>query len=235
MALVTAAVLMRGDLGKSNKKAKFRQMFSNNRAVNILAAARVFLFACRDVWFVVGLPVFLYTVLGWNFWQVGGFMALWVIGYGAVQATAPGVLRRVYRTPGSAPDGATAAWLAPSLAAFPAAIAVALRANLNPAWVVVIGLILFGFAFALNSSVHSFLILAYTDDDKVAMNVGFYYMANACGRLGGTVLSGVLYQRFGLVGCLITSAALSLAAGGLSCLLPTNRSVVAFAAAGADE
>src|SRR5687768_4495538 len=167
-ALVMAAALMRGDLGTANKKAKFRQMFSNNRAVNLLAAARVFLFASRDVWFVVGLPVFLYTVLGWNFWQVGGFMAIWIIGYGIVQAGAPTILRRFYRDPGSAPDGATAMWLAFLLAALPAAIAMALHAGLHPAWVVVIGLILFGMVFALNSSVHSFLILAYTDNDKVA-------------------------------------------------------------------
>ena len=235
-ALATVAMMMRGDLGTANKKAKFRQMFSNNRAVNILAAARVFLFASRDVWFVVGLPVFLYTVLGWNFWQVGGFMALWVIGYGVVQASAPATLRRFYRDPGSAPDGATATRLAFLLAAFPAAIVVALRAGVNPAWVVVIGLILFGVIFALNSAVHSYLILAYTDNDKVAMNVGFYYMANACGRLGGTVLSGLLYQRFGLPGCLWTCAALAVTTGLVSLLLPKNvQSKVSLAAAGGDE
>ena len=235
-ALLTVALLMRGDLGTANKKAKFHHMFSNNRAVNLLAAARVFLFASRDVGFVVGLPVFLYTVLGWNFWQVGGFMAIWIIGYGIVQATAPTTLRWFYRDPGSAPDGATAMWLAFLLAAFPAAIALALAAGLHPAWVVVIGLILFGFVFALNSSVHSFLILAYTDNNKVAMNVGFYYMANACGRLAGTVLSGLLYQKLGLVGCLWTSACLVLAAGLISILLPTNKgSKVTLAAVGRDE
>jgi hypothetical protein len=234
-ALVTAAVLMRGDLGTANRKAKFRQMFSNNRAVNVLSGARVFLFACRDVWFVVGLPVFLYTVLGWNFWQVGGFMAVWVIGYGAVQAASPGILRRVYRDPRTAPDGATATWLALLLAAFPAAIAAALHAGVHPAWVVVVGLILFGFVFALNSAVHSFLILAYTDNDKVAMNVGFYYMTNACGRLGGTVLSGVLYQRFGLTGCLWASVALAAAAGIVSRVLPNNApGRVSLAAVGGD-
>ena len=235
-ALAATAILMRGDLGTANKKAKFRQMFSNNRAVNILAAARVFLFASRDVWFVVGLPVFLYTVLGWNFWQVGGFMAVWVIGYGAVQASAPAILRRFYRDPGSAPDGATATWLAVLLAGFPAGIAIALRLNLHPAWTVVIGLIAFGVLFALNSAVHSYLILAYTDNDKVAMNVGFYYMANACGRLGGTVLSGLLYQRFGLIGCLWASGAITVTAGVISFMLPTNRRpAVSLAAVGGDE
>src|SRR5271166_190100 len=198
-ALVGTALLMRGGLGTANKKAKFGHMFSNNRAVNLLAAARLFLFASRDVWFVVGLPVFLYTVLGWNFWQVGGFLAVWIIGYGIVQAAAPAILRRLYEGKNKTPDGITASWLALVLAAFPAGIALALWADVDPALVVVVGLIAFGAVFALNSAVHSYLILAYTDNDKVAMNVGFYYMANACGRLGGTVLSGLLYQYFGLI------------------------------------
>jgi hypothetical protein len=234
--LISTFVLMKGDLGTANKKAKFRQMFSNNRAVNILAAARVFLFASRDVWFVVGLPVFLYTVLGWNFWQVGGFLAVWIIGYGAVQASAPGILARLYAGKGKVPDGRTASWLALLLAVFPAGIAVALGAEVDPTLAVVVGLILFGIFFALNSAVHSYLILAYTDSDKVAMNVGFYYMANACGRLGGTVLSGLLYQYFRLEGCLWTCVGLTVAAGLLSRFLPMSApGRVSLAALGGDE
>ena len=221
-ALLVTALLMRGGLGRANSKAKFRQMFSRHRAVNILAAARVFLFASRDVWFVVGLPVFLYSVVGWNFWQVGAFMALWVIGYGVVQASAPGFVRRRVEGQAGEPDGKTATRLAFALAAFPAGIALALMGGVNPTIVVVAGLIAFGIIFAMNSAVHSYLILAYTDSDKVAMNVGFYYMANAGGRLAGTVLSGLLYQWYGLVGCLWTSVAFVLAAGALSLLLPTN-------------
>ncbi len=194
-ALAATAFLMRGGLGTTNKTAKFRQMFSPNRAVNLLAAARLFLFGARDVWFVVGLPVFLYTVLGWDFWLVGGFLAIWTIGYGIVQASAPALVGRR-----SEPDGKTAAWLAFILAGFPALIAIGLMNGVNATLVVVTGLIVFGVIFALNSAVHSYLILAYTDDDKVAMNVGFYYMANAGGRLAGTVLSGLLYQWYGLIG-----------------------------------
>jgi MFS family permease len=221
--LVTTALLMRGGLGSTNKKAKFGQMFSNNRAVNMLAAARLFLFGARDVWFVVALPVFLYTVVGWNFWQVGGFMAVWVIGYGLVQASAPDLIRRRIEGQAGEPDGKTATWLAFVLAAFPAAIALGLMGGIDPTLVVVAGLITFGVIFALNSAVHSYLILAYTDSDKVAMNVGFYYMANAGGRLIGTVLSGLLYQWYGLVGCLWASVGFVLAAGLLSLLLPTTR------------
>jgi len=226
-ALVSTALLMRGGLGTTNKKAKFGHMFSNNRAVNLLAAARLFLFASRDVWFVVGLPVFLYTVLGWNFWQVGGFLAVWIIGYGIVQAGAPAILRRLYEGKNKTPDGITASWLALVLAAFPAGIALALWADVDPALVVVVGLIAFGAVFAMNSAVHSYLILAYTDSDKVAMNVGFYYMANACGRLAGTVLSGVVFQLYGLVGCLWVSVGLVLAAALLSVWLPRHEPATA--------
>jgi hypothetical protein len=222
IALVAAALLMHGDLGAANKKARFRQILSKNRAVNILAAARLFLFGSRDVWFVVGLPVFLYTVLRWDFWLVGGFLAVWTIGYGIVQAAAPGIIKRRATGAGAGPDGRTATWLAFALAAFPAAIALALHQGFDPAPVVVLGLIAFGIIFALNSAVHSYLILAYTDNDKVAMNVGFYYMANAGGRLTGTVLSGVLYQGYGLIGCLWASVAFVLAAGLLSLMLPTD-------------
>ena len=235
-ALIATALLMTGGLGTSNRKAKFGHMFSHNRAVNILAAARVFLFASRDVWFVVGLPVFLYTVLGWTFWQVGGFMAVWIIGYGLVQASAPGILRRRYQARGGTPDGATATWLAFMLAAFPAGIALALRAGTDPVLVVVGGLIGFGIVFALNSAVHSYLILSYTDSDKVAMNVGFYYMANACGRLVGTILSGLLYQYFGLVGCLWACVGLTLASAVLARFLPVaGLGAVSLAAIGSDE
>ncbi|MGZ8719813.1 MAG: organoarsenical effux MFS transporter ArsJ [Aeromicrobium sp.] len=213
-ALVVVLTLMRGGLGTADKTAKFGQMFSNNRAVNILAGARIFLFASRDVWFVVGLPVYLRTVLDWSFWQVGTFLAVWVIGYGIVQASAPRFIRR--------PDGRTATWLAFALAVFPAAIAAALTADLDPTIVLVAGLIVFGLVFALNSAVHSYLILAYADGDKVAMNVGFYYMANAGGRLFGTVLSGALYQWQGLTACLWASAVFVLAAGALSFLLPRS-------------
>jgi MFS family permease len=220
-ALLGTLALMRGGLGKPNKKAKFTQMFSNSRAVNVLAAARIFLFASRDVWFVVGVPVYLRTELDWTFWQVGTFLAVWVIGYGIVQATAPRFIRGRGGA-GSDPDGKTATWLAFVLAAFPAGIAIALSAGVDPTVVLVGGLIAFGVIFAANSAVHSYLILAYADGDKVAMNVGFYYMANAGGRLVGTVLSGALYQWQGLETCLWASALFALTAGLLSRLLPSN-------------
>ena len=219
LAIVLAATLVSlpGGVGKMSSKPKFTQVFSNLPAVNWLAGARLFLFAARDVWFVVGLPVYLYAELGWSFSQVGGYLALWIIGYGAVQASAPRFLGR-----GAAPGGTTAlAWVL-VLAAVPAGIAVGLQQGLDPASVVVLGLIVFGVVFALNSAVHSYLILAYSAADRVAMNVGFYYMANAAGRLAGTVLSGWAYQLYGLPGCLWISAGLLAAAALLSLFLPRD-------------
>ncbi|MGK2931591.1 MAG: organoarsenical effux MFS transporter ArsJ [Solirubrobacterales bacterium] len=220
VTLATTALLMHGGLGKTDGKAKFRHMFANNRSINVLAAARVFLFASRDVWFVVGLPVYLRTVLDWSFWEVGTFLAIWVIGYGFIQASAPTFLNRRAKERGKLPDGRSATWLAFVLAAFPAAIALALTANFDPTTVLVVGLIAFGVIFALNSAVHSYLVLSYAENDKVAMNVGFYYMANAGGRLLGTILSGALYQWQGLTACLWSSVAFVLAAAALSLMLP---------------
>ncbi len=218
MVLIVTARLLPKGVGKMKSKPKFTQVFSNTPAVNWLSAARFFLFGSRDVWFVVGLPVFLYSVLGWSFTQVGGFLALWVIGYGIVQAGAPRLIRRSHH--GRGPGGGTARLWAFILAIFPAGIALGLHYGLDPALVLVTGLVLFGVVFAINSAVHSYLILAYSDFDKVSMNVGFYYMANAGGRLTGTVLSGWVYQTQGLTGCLWWSAALVLAAAVLSFRLP---------------
>ncbi|MGV6816715.1 MAG: organoarsenical effux MFS transporter ArsJ [Thiotrichales bacterium] len=211
---VITLILLPRELGKAKSKPKFSQIFSNIPAINQLSAARFFLFGSRDVWFVVALPVFLYEVLGWSFMQVGGFLALWVIGYGFVQASAPAILR------GKHPGGRTALILAIMLAAIPALIALALGQKWSAATVVPLGLIIFGVCFAINSAVHSYLILAYSDHNKVSMNVGFYYMANAGGRLTGTVLSGLGYQYLGLTGCLWISAMFIAAAAVLSLGLP---------------
>jgi len=213
---VITLVLLPSDIGKTKAKAKFTQVFSNTPAVNWLSAARFFLFGSRDVWFVVGLPVFLYEVLGWSFTQVGGFLALWVIGYGFVQAGAPKLMRD------SHPGGASARLLAFGMALIPAGIALGLSAGYPADTVLIVGLLAFGAVFAINSSVHSYLILAYSDHDKVSMNVGFYYMANAGGRLAGTVLSGLIYQYQGLEGCLWWSAGFLIVAGLLSFKLPSE-------------
>ena len=166
----------------------------------------------------MALPVFLYEVLGWSFSQIGVFMAVWIIGYGIVQASAPTLLKRNREKQG--PGGGTARFAALVLALLPAAIAIALNQNWPADVVLIVGLILFGIVFAVNSAVHSYLILAYSDHDKVALSVGFYYMANAGGRLIGTVLSGWVYQLHGLQGCLLLSSVFVLMAAFLSFALP---------------
>lgn len=216
--LGAVAVLMPSGLPRGKKGTKFTEVFSTDRNVNLLSLARMFLFAARDVWFVVGIPIYFYSVLSDGteagnrlaFFQIGTFMALWIIAYGAVQAWAPGLLKAKGRTDHDIMRMAVV-WVG-FLALIPAALAaVAWLAGDAPwlVWVMVVGLMLFGFVFALNSSMHSYLILAFTRDDRVTMDVGFYYMSNAAGRLLGTLLSGLSYQFGGLSLCLGTAAAMA--------------------------
>lgn len=199
IVLTISLLFLKRDMGKTKSKVPFKQLLSKTPAINILSAARFFLFGARDVWFVVGVPLFMESVLGWGFTAVGTFFAVWVIGYGFVQSLAPDFLRR---KGGQVPDGSTTQFWTLVLSAVTVINAVLIGLGWQIEWVLIIGLSLFGIVFAINSSVHSFLVLAYTDSDKVALNVGFYYMANAGGRLLGTIASGLLYQWFGLPGTL---------------------------------
>lgn len=212
-------LVLPGDIGRMKDKPKFTALFSKSRGINVLSLARYFLFGARDVWFVVALPVFLQTALGWRFWEVGGFMGLWVIGYGIVQGSAP-ALRRAWGQSGPPGVAAVEFWSA-VLTAIPALIAIALWRQVGQAGVaVVVGLAAFGVVFAMNSSIHSYMVLAYTDAESVSLNVGFYYMANAAGRLTGTVLSGALFLVGGLQACLWVSSGLVAAAWLVSTQLP---------------
>jgi Major Facilitator Superfamily len=238
---IMSLILVGRDLGKAKAKPKFRDVLSKSRAVNVLSAARFFLFASRDVWFVVALPVFLSDVFGWDFWLVGGFLAAWIIGYGVIQSAAPlitGISRSAQRE--TIPDGRTAFGWALVLAGVPAAIALGLGAGLSPVLVVVTGLAVFGFLFAVNSALHSYLIVSYASEEGVSLDVGFYYMSNAAGRLAGTVLSGWAFQAYGLGSeglraCLWISSACIATAAALSAALPRhgpNAKPVAFSESG---
>ena len=221
LALVWLAslVLLKKDLGKAKSKPKFRDLLSKSRAINILSAARLFLFGARDVWFVVALPVFLASRFGWDFWQVGGFLASWVIGYGIVQSVAPYFTGK---RSGRVPDGRAAFVWALPLAGLPAAIALGLHSALPAQAVLIGGLLLFGALFAINSSLHSYLIVSYAKEDGVSLDVGFYYMSNALGRLIGTLLSGGVFQAYGLEACLWVSSAFVLLAALVSLGLPRH-------------
>ncbi|WP_369920280.1 organoarsenical effux MFS transporter ArsJ [Marinomonas polaris] len=196
---ILSLVTLNKELGKAKNKPKFTDLLSKSKAVNTLSAARMFLFGARDVWFVVALPVYLATVFNWDHWYVGGFMATWVIGYGIVQGFAPKLTGNSKDTP---PDGRHAMLWALALAIIPAIIALSLYYQWNASFILVAGLLLFGALFAVNSSLHSYLIVSYAGKDGVSLDVGFYYMANAMGRLIGTVLSGWIYQEYGLGMCL---------------------------------
>jgi hypothetical protein len=235
---LTVATLPRG-MGRAKQKTPLTRLLAKAPAINKLSVARVFLFGARDIWFVVGVPIFLYEVAGWTFLEVSTFLAIWVIGYGAVQAGAPRLIER-------SRDGlvfevrAARAW-ALALAATPALVALGLalvlplelltthgaepageRGLIGPGAVVVAGLALFGAVFAVNSSLHSYLILAYSKAEDVTLDVGFYYMANAAGRLVGCLLSGWSYQALGILGCLGFSTAFLLASWAVVLTLPTG-------------
>ncbi len=216
-------VMLKRDLGKAKAKPKFRDILSKSRAINILSAARLFLFGARDVWFVVALPVYLSTVFGWDFWLVGGFLAAWIIGYGIVQSLAPAITGKQH---GHVPDGRAAFVWASMLAAMPAAIAIGLSAGWSAQPVLLGGLMLFGVLFAVNSSLHSYLIVSYAKEDGVSLDVGFYYMSNALGRLLGTLLSGWIFQAYGLEACLWVSTAFVLLAALISIGLPRHAKVM---------
>ena len=199
VVLVVVMALLRTEIGKAKKKAPLRSILSKSSAINRLSAARLFLFGSRDIWFVVALPIFLTEQLGWSFEGIGAFLAAWVIGYGGVQSIAP-------RLMGHDHVHAARGWSL-GLAVVTAVIAVLVQIDVAVTIAVVGGLVLFGVVFAVNSSLHSYLILAYSQsEDDVAMDVGFYYSANAAGRLIGTLLSGALYLWSGLEGALWGSA-----------------------------
>ncbi|WP_434623988.1 organoarsenical effux MFS transporter ArsJ [Pseudomonas sp. Z1-29] len=208
-------ILLKKDLGKAKAKPRFRDILSKSRAINILSAARMFLFGARDVWFVVALPVYLSSVYGWNFSTVGGFLAAWVIGYGIVQSLAPNITGKKR---GQVPDGRAAFLWALALAGLPAAMAL----GLSQQAMLLGGLMVFGGLFAVNSSLHSYLIVSYAKEDGVSLDVGFYYMSNAIGRLAGTLLSGWVYQGYGLAACLWISSAFVLLAALISLALPRH-------------
>ncbi len=218
MAVMLVVVLglslwrLRADLGRQKRKPKFTEVFSKSRAINVLSAARVVLFGARDVWFVVALPVFLHDQHGWSHWTVGGLLAIWVIGYGGVQTQAPRLTGLIK----SGPRAVTVFW-ALALAGLPALLALLPLAEVG--WLVV-GLLAFGVLFAINSSWHSYLIVHYARADGVSMDVGFYYMANAMGRLLGTLLSGWVYQVYGLAACLWISAGLVAVSALMALALP---------------
>ena len=220
LLILPTLIFLSGNLGQSAVKITFREVFSKSRAINLLSSARFFLFGARDIWFVVALPLFLYEDMGLNFTEVGGLMALWVIGYGVIQSMAPLIIRK-------SSDGKSLEikenklWVF-VLSLLPFMIVVALKVGLSPPYAIGIGLALFGIVFAVNSALHSYLILAFTPKGHVAVNVGFYYSANAGGRLAGTLLSGLIYQYGGLEACLLGSGIMLMMAFFFSIFIPAQ-------------
>jgi MFS family permease len=203
---LVSLVLLQGDLGKAKNKVKFKQIFSNHASLNYLAGARLFLFAARDIWFVVALPIYLVTSLGWQHTNVGVFMALWVIAYGVIQGLTP---KFFIKNNQQNINGHLLFFWGSILASVTLVLALTMyystTLNISAETIIIVGLFIFGGVFAVNSALHSYVIVAMASEDGVSMDVGFYYMANALGRLLGTVMSGVIYQFTNLITCLIIS------------------------------
>ena len=209
---ILSLIFLKADLGKASTKPKFSQMFSSSKQLNNLSAARLFLFAARDVWFVIALPIYLTSQLNWPQEFIGGFIAVWIVVYGIVQASSGKFLKI---TNENLPTASRLARWAMALALVTAIIPILLSLSLpiSASAIIIISLIFFGVMFAANSALHSYVIVAIAKSDGVSMDVGFYYMANAMGRLLGTVLSGWVFQQYGLNYCLIISAVFALLAG----------------------
>ena len=219
VVLISSLLWLESDMGKAKNKPKFKHIFSKSRNINILSAARMFLFGARDVWFVVALPVYLGSVFGWDHLWVGGFLAIWVIAYGVVQGFAPKITGKAE---GKVPDGSAALIWVALLTGVTGLIAYAVQIEWQPELVIVVGLMIFGAVFAVNSSLHSYLIVSYAKGDGVSLDVGFYYMANAMGRLIGTILSGLVFQVAGLAACLWVSFTFLLFTTLISLYLPKS-------------
>ncbi|WP_325892175.1 organoarsenical effux MFS transporter ArsJ [Grimontia sp. NTOU-MAR1] len=225
LVFIGSLLFLKSDIGKAKTKPKFSEIFSKSSSVNILSAARMFLFGARDVWFVIALPIYLGTTFGWDHSAVGAFLATWVIGYGFIQGIAPKITGKAS---GKTPDGKAAIYWAMLLSVVTGIIAVSVQQQWHPETVIIVGLMVFGAVFAVNSSLHSYLIVSYAKGDGVSLDVGFYYMANAMGRLIGTILSGWVFQVWGFAACLWVSFAFLATTTVISFWLPNSKTVVAI-------
>tara|TARA_Y200000002_G_scaffold89981_1_gene72317 strand:+ start:90 stop:1268 length:1179 start_codon:yes stop_codon:yes gene_type:complete len=223
IALFLSLILITNRLPKRQSSSKFKEIFSNNPNINWLSFSRVFLFGARDVWFVVGVPIYFYTFLSqqnsgvddFAFFIVGSFMAIWIIFYGIIQALVPKLKFIRNKTERQLLEAPFRWIIVLSLAPISLSLLLFLidRTSVGSLFIMVSGLLVFAVLFAINSSLHSYLILSFTNTERVARDVGFYYMSNALGRLFGTILSGITYQASGLWLCLATSGFMLLISG----------------------
>ena len=211
ITLILVLILLRDKLSTTKKDTKFSEVFSKNKNINYLSLGRVFLFGARDTWLVVGLPIFLYSILSDGsiesnhkaFFVIGTFMAGWTVFYGFVQSITPKLVSNKNSTRKQIEFWASTLTVIPLFL-----IPLNFYTQDFLLHITIFVLFVFGFVFAINSSIHSFLILKFTDKNRVTLDVGFYYMSNAFGRLMGTLLSGLSYQYGGFSACVLVAAIL---------------------------
>ena len=211
ITLILVLILLKDKLSTTKKDTKFSEVFSKNKNINYLSLGRVFLFGARDTWLVVGLPIFLYSILSDGsiesnhnaFFVIGTFMAGWTVFYGFVQSITPKLVLNNNSTRKQIEFWASALAVIPLFL-----ILLNFYTHDFLLHITIFVLFVFGFVFAINSSIHSFLILKFTDKNRVTLDVGFYYMSNAFGRLMGTLLSGLSYQYGGFSACVLVATIL---------------------------
>lgn len=211
ITLILVLILLKDKLSTTKKDTKFSEVFSKNKNINYLSLGRVFLFGARDTWLVVGLPIFLYSILSDGsiesnhkaFFVIGTFMAGWTVFYGFVQSITPKLVSNNNSIKKQIEFWASALAVIPLFL-----IPLNFYTQDFLLHITIFVLFVFGFVFAINSSIHSFLILKFTDKNRVTLDVGFYYMSNAFGRLMGTLLSGLSYQYGGFSACVLVAAIL---------------------------
>ncbi|KAI9179175.1 hypothetical protein H9P43_005837 [Blastocladiella emersonii ATCC 22665] len=221
LTFVASFAYVGADLGKSAKRTTLVEIVrKQNPQIRRLSLARMFLFGARDLWFEVPLPVFLRGVLGWAYFSTGAFLATWVIVYGVVQSAAPQLVKRAGMDPHSPRPLIPVLGLLAAVLALVAGLLYAVDDSaVGTSAVLIAGLGAFAALFGVASSLHSYLIVAYSGRDKVAANVGIYYCANAVGRLAGTVASGYIYSGFGLPACLWFSVGAMVVSNAVNLLL----------------
>ena len=211
ITLILVLIFLKDKLSTTKKDTKFSEVFSKNKNINYLSLGRVFLFGARDTWLVVGLPIFLYSILSDGsiesnhkaFFVIGTFMAGWTVFYGFVQSITPKLVSNKNSTRKQIEFWASTLTVIPLFL-----IPLNFYTQDFLLHITIFVLFVFGFVFAINSSIHSFLILKFTDKNRVTLDVGFYYMSNAFGRLMGTLLSGLSYQYGGFSACVLVAAIL---------------------------
>jgi MFS family permease len=206
LAIPWPALGLESGLGRTRREnITWRSVFKKNHNIQALSAARFFLFASRDAWFDVPLPFYLRSKegFGWERAAAAALLGAWIILYGQVQSWTPQLVAKPLKQ--FPANKYHAALWAGINAVIPLVLGCFLQFSdifrahdvraMMP--ILLVGVFVFAIIFAINSSIHSYLAVKYSEGDKIAVDIGFYYMSNSAGRLFGTLVGGALFEFVG--------------------------------------